>query len=564
MSILNSRRSFLVGSAGLISTAAFADGIFNPGANSVGDRGLVPTYFVNSATGLDTNDGKTAASAWQTIAKVNASTFQPNDVIGFAGGQTFSGTLTPPSSGSALAKITFMSYGIGRATITPAASNNGILAVNLSYVTIRDLIVVGTSQTTHNNDGVFVQNNQAGNTKLPGISLINLDVSLFGLYGIHIRGQNGTSGFTGLSILNCVAHDNTGATTAIGSAGIHVRASGYGSGATTPSHTNITIAGCVAFNNIGNVTATPWSGHGIVMSQTGTGVIQNCVAHDNGASGTASVGIWTYDSVGVVIQFCEAYNHTNASGYNTDGEGFDIDGGCHNCLMQFNYSHNNFGAGFLLYAYNDGSVTTWDNNTCRYNISQNDGISGNGNVPHGLGGIAVWNAAAMTNAFVYNNTVYNSNSSRVMTVIGSMTGNVANNIFYAGASIDIVNATATSLIFTGNDYFSTGAFSINWAGTAYSTFAAWQTATSQEKIGGVNVGLTSDPSLVIPGGGGTIGGYNPAQPSAYMLHAGSPMIGTGLDMNAQFAINPGTQDFYGNTIPRGGLFPVGAYAGAGV
>jgi hypothetical protein len=58
-------------------------------------------------------------------------------------------------------------------------------------------------------------------------------------------------------------------------------------------------------------------------------------------------------------------------------------------------------------------------------------------------------------------------------------------------------------------------------------------------------------------------GYAPPLPLAYQLISGSPMIGAGLDLNAQFSINTGTQDYYGNANPRSGVNPIGAYGGPG-
>ena len=84
---------------------------------------------------------------------------------------------------------------------------------------------------------------------------------------------------------------------------------------------------------------------------------------------------------------------------------------------------------------------------------------------------------------------------------------------------------------------------------------AWQASTSQEEISGSNVGLTGDPQLEAPGGGGTTNGYNPLDLEAtYKLMSSSPMINAGLNLSSQFSIDPGSQDFYGTTIPSGGYY----------
>ncbi len=135
---------------------------------------------------------------------------------------------------------------------------------------------------------------------------------------------------------------------------------------------------------------------------------------------------------------------------------------------------------------------------------------------------------------------------------------MSNNIFYCTSGLKFINndgdtGNPSGLEFKGNDYYTTGTFSLTWNATTYTSFASWQTATGQEKISGVNVGLTSDPQLTSPGSGGTIGlPFTPSSLTAYQLQHGSPMIGTGLDMNAQFSIDPGIRDFYGDVIPNGG------------
>lgn len=73
------------------------------------------TYYVSSSTGNDGNNGTTVSTAWQTIARVNAQTFQPGDSILFKRGDVWNESLTPPSSGSSGSPITFDAYGTGAA-----------------------------------------------------------------------------------------------------------------------------------------------------------------------------------------------------------------------------------------------------------------------------------------------------------------------------------------------------------------------------------------------------------------------------------------------------------------
>jgi hypothetical protein len=49
---------------------------------------------------------------------------------------------------------------------------------------------------------------------------------------------------------------------------------------------------------------------------------------------------------------------------------FDIDGGCTNCVLQYNYSHDNEGSGFQSGPF--AGCSPLGDNTIRYNISEND------------------------------------------------------------------------------------------------------------------------------------------------------------------------------------------------
>lgn len=82
------------------------------------------TYYVSSSTGSDGNNGTSVSAPWQTIAHVNAQTFQPGDSVLFRRGDVWNESLAPPSSGSSGNPITFDAYGAG-----PAPNLTGYYAV---------------------------------------------------------------------------------------------------------------------------------------------------------------------------------------------------------------------------------------------------------------------------------------------------------------------------------------------------------------------------------------------------------------------------------------------------
>jgi hypothetical protein len=75
------------------------------------------TYYVSSSTGNDANSGTASNAGWQTIAHVNAQTFQPGDSILFRRGDVWNESLVPPSSGTSGNPIAFDAYGSGAAPV---------------------------------------------------------------------------------------------------------------------------------------------------------------------------------------------------------------------------------------------------------------------------------------------------------------------------------------------------------------------------------------------------------------------------------------------------------------
>jgi hypothetical protein len=520
-------------------------------------------YYV-SPSGADNNTA-TQTSPWKTITKVNNTSFAAGDRIFFEGGQTFAGTLSFGSddTGTSTSPITVGSYGTGRATIN-AGTGKGLSLYNTAGFVIGNLIFVGGwnagTQSGNTDSGVELYMDINGATKLSYIRIDNLDVSGFKSCGIIIGSwpaDGSKSGFSDVQITDCIAHDN-------GDAGI----SSYGyfaASATAYAHANIVVKDCTAHTNRGIVNKGNNSGSGIVLSDVDGGSIERCIAYDNGDlcnfSGGGPVGIWLWDARGMTLQFNESYNNKTGSA-STDGGGFDLDGGVTNCIVQYNYAHGNTGSGYLLYQFS-GARPALSGNVVRYNISQNDGRA------HGHAGIYLGGGSAVANNQIYNNTIYISptTSGAAMKITGVGNGNtIRNNIFQTGGAVKLIDtntAYATSSVnFQGNAYYAgTNAadFVIKWGATNYTSLSAWR-ATGQEKDGGSDVGIQADPLLGASGTGGTIGNPDLLNTlSAYQLQSGSTLIDAGLNLQSKFAINPGTRDFYGNTIPAGAGFDIGAH-----
>jgi hypothetical protein len=537
------------------------------------------TYYVAAGGCSDSNSGTDKNSPWCSIAKVNSFTFSAGDSVLFQGGKSFSGNLiftTSNWSGTPLNPGTVGVYDGVSATIN-STSNACLSATNVAGFIINGLNCIGTGTTS----GISFTNSQAGNTKLDFVMISNVFVSGYGRNCIEFMGASGTSGFKNVSIYNATASGCTKTYTGnTGSAGIYFGATpgGYTGGNSYQSapHQNVFITNSLAIGNTGVAGSALWVGSGIVLLQTSGGVIQKSRATLNGTlnnSPSGPVGIWTSDSSYITIQNNESdHNCTNAA--TVDGGGFDVDGGTFNTTVQYNYSHDNCGSGFLVYSYDDGAITVGVhgilNAVHRYNVSQNDGTipatSSQGCFQAGT------DATYVTFSF-YGNTCYQGQGASFVAIpirlgTGSFVGSFYNNIFYSSANSTLVHTNSTNptnVIFQGNDYFGTGNTTVNWNSVSYSSIALWRAAVvTQETFRGANTSLISDPSLVSVGSAGTC--YTSGIPSApqpcptgYKIQAGSPMLNAGQNIFNFTGTLPGIRDYYGNVVPAAnGNYDVGA------
>lgn len=522
--------------------------------------GYATTFYV-SPTGNDGASGLSPATAWRTLNRAGLATYGPGDSLLFEGSQTFNGTLWLPNlgSGTAVAPVYIGSYGTGRATID-SGNNQGAVFWNVHYLEINGLNFSGNGRTTNNQIGLFIYHDLPAGVVLPWIRVRNLHVSGYNQEGLMVYASNWNAGFSDVLIENVHAYDN-------GHAGIIVSGNYPGELATGYCHQNVVIRNCKAYNNPGEIGLTgSHTGSGIIVSNTEGALIEYCEAYNNGAdnafNGGGPVGIWFWDVKDGIIQHSESHhNHTSST---ADGGGFDLDGGCVNCILQYNYSHNNDGAGYLVAHFFDSRPTT--NNVIRFNISQNDGRK------NGYGGVYLWRAGGapmpMTGVKIYHNTLFISPSTTgspaaIKTANGNFSGiSVYNNLFLSAAGAQLVNLanTAHAPDFLGNGYYATGTFAIRDGGTVYSSLAAWRAATGKENHLGTPVGLQADPLVVGPGLAGTIGApYTQYTLPNYQLSNGSPAMDAGLDLLNTHGIAVGIRDFFGTPLGATGTMDIGAH-----
>ena len=374
-----------------------------------------------------------------------------------------------------------------RARIVAATGKTGVAVSNVGQVIVENLIVSGPGMNLTKAIGVRAVSDGG---RFRGLTFRNLDVSGFN-EGLQVLSYNkATDGFDDVLIESCALHDN-----------LQGGGSTYGLAAT--AMTNVVVRCGRFYNNPGDPVVKRPSGDGFVLGGVTNGLIESCVAYNNGGQGTNNagpVGLWAYDSTKITIQFSEAYGN---KALKMDGDGFDLDIGVTDSVIQYCYAHDNYGAGFLL---SQAGTSPWRNNIIRYNVSEND-ASG-----QKLGAITFYSAAGaqgLQNVQVYGNTVYTSVGPALnLTSESNVSGvRVFNNIFMTAKDQRLVwdwsgNAKAGNILVQGNLYWASGG-KVDFQGAT--SLAAWRAAQGQELLDGMAVGVFADPKLTQPGGGRVIG-----------------------------------------------------------
>ncbi len=526
------------------------------------DQTVFCTDYYVSPTGDDKNSGASQDQAWKSIDQVNRIVFKPGDRILFEGGQTFNGSLTfnADDAGTSENPVTISSYSTERAIIN-SGSKKGFYGNNCAGFVIKNLNFIGSGRLDPaGSSGIVFFTDRSDGVKLEYIRIDSVEVINFRQSGIEIGANHSSkSGFKNVRITNAIVHD-------CGDKGI----SSYGYWPPDPSnrsHQDFYIGYCKVYNITGIAEKNKHTGNGIIISSVDRVIIEYCEAYNNGELNSGSkggpIGIWAWEANNVTIQFCES--HHNKTNNGKDGGGFDLDGGCVDCIMQYNYSHDNHGAGYGIYQFSGASA--FKNNVVRYNISENDGLVGN------YGAINFWStnsSGGIQNTKVYNNTLYVSSNTTGAGIVDFAFGSanvhnteIYNNIFVTAANKKVINIPLSTggWSFKGNCYWTYGDhIQIVWEGKTYTSISEWRNATNQEMLNGAPVGFEVDPKLVNPGSGGTIGDPTQLETlAAYKLQHDSPVIDKGLDLELLFGIDVGLHDFYGISLPQFAGFDIGAH-----
>jgi parallel beta-helix repeat protein len=546
----------------LIALSACCVGLLGSPALAAGT-----TYYVNCAAASDGNGS--ATSPWNKLGTVNSKTFAPGDSLLFNRGTTCAGSFVFSSSGTSANRITIGAYGTGPLpAIDGTGQNRAVKLLDTSYVTLQDLEVKNSRvwgvliTTDHDAPAVGITLKNLVVHHVTGGSYVEMSAKWTGLVvfapGMIVEPDmtKGSGVYTRNSYFDTVLLDNVNAYDTTLWAGIFVwgvqvdqdtRWSKDSKNQAIQSR-NITIQ---------NSTVHDTYGDGIAIYMSHEGTIQNNVVYRSGMEpgppdiGTP-VGLWWWTSENMVGQLNESYDNHSPG---VDGGGYDIDYGSSNSTLQYNYGHDNSTYCVSVFGY-QGATTT---NIVRYNVCAGDGTVHTYLKKKPSGGftneilpgqseiyLCTWGGGKLVDTWIYNNTFYidsrgDPSATGLFDVCPGGSDAETNGIFRNNLVVsNIPNvlgdvATANNRARDYNLYYYTGG-----------TF----TDATPEAHGVYN----QDPLV------NGLGYHGVGRPTTqWTLQSGSPAINRGTNACAGLpGCAVGTRDFFGNSIPLGGAFDIGA------
>lgn len=518
-----------------------------------------PSVMYFAADGNDTTGDGSMGNPWKTLAKLDT-VIATGKTFYFKGGDVFTGTLNCRFGNN------YRVYGSGKAIIS-SGMKSGIVCKNAKDVLVENFRCVGISQLLNPNHGIYFVNDKVTPTRLTGCIIQDCEVTEYGYNGIYATSFNSLAGYDGLiirrnTVWNCTGENLKGAT-----AGIAVDSQDFwGLAVFAPAHKNIFIQDNFVSFCQGRSGASNHVGSGIILSQCEVGLIQGNTAEDCGNNSTnqaGPVGIWTWDSRQVNIRKNIVRRQGTAG---PDGSAFDLDGGCEDCIMEYNYSTGCKGPGILLFAFDD--TPSWGaghrlldyvRNIARFNISIYDGD----NDEYSKYGIFIGTMRPVLSDFkdvlVYNNTVItrNNGAKRPLTFnintfnqvsMDHATGIVANNMIIQLGTSPLIDMRKNSMVVAGNVFWSPTGATMRYFGYDWPDYEDWSNSTGddgqpygpKERLHGNYSFYTQDPKLIDP--------YSTAIANLRPSGNGG-CVAMGLDLLAEFGIARATEDFLGVAIP---------------
>jgi parallel beta-helix repeat protein len=427
-------------------------------------EGAAHAYYIDSGAGDDAHDGRTQASAWKSLTKVNAATFAPGDSLCFRAGGSWTGNLHPLGSGASGAPIVIDSYGAGaKPKFSASASDlNAVTFVNQSYWELNGLEITNKQSALGDLRGISVTGSNAGTLghfyirgcfihdvtglvnwiggstadNAPGVTFqTGWDASKrTGGIVFEVTAGTGTAlktKFDDVRIENNVIQDTSfgGIVFKQLDGSVHWGTRKSATDSNWTPHTNVLIRG-----NYVSQTNSSYGCNAIYLTDTQNAVVEGNVSKDAGTS-----GIELYYTDQVTVQKNEVYGTKRKAG-GADYNGIDSDNSSTGSIIQYNYIHDN-GDGILLCQFNFGDSVV------RYNLLVNNSRYS----------INLHSDPAATNA-TYNNLLFAEGlgSASLVNTSGdgsalSATYSFSNNIFHTTRTADAAR-TGSGLSYKNNLY----------------------------------------------------------------------------------------------------------------
>lgn len=489
-------------------------------------------FYLDCAGGDDTARGDHPEAAWRSLERVNLATFLPGDSILLRRGTTCSGALQPLGSGSEGRPIVMGAYGTGPRPIIDAGEREAAIKLfNQHHWHILSL------ETTGGNPfGIYVTGDVAGGLRHFRI----IDVLVHDVGGTVSNKESGLIVVAPGSIdttFHDVVIDGVTAHSTTQWMGILVGGDDFGGTPSSPRSTDVTIR---------NSTVHHVYGDGIALYQVNRGLIESNVAYETGNNPVQTVGtpngIWTWMCGDCVVQFNEGYR-TGSPG--VDGGVFDIDYGCSNNIVQYNYGHD--AAGYCVAVF--GALGSTSDSVVRYNVCSNNGRDPS---KAGQGDIYVftWAGGTLDGVQIYNNTIYWNPAAeapafnvRGETLPGDGPRMFKNNIIYSTVESLVRLPVDSGFDLDHNIFWSEASPGPRWrvGDETVSNLVAWQ------RLGNDAASRYDDPLLTDP----THHGEAPV--AAFAPRADSPAVDGGIDVG-----DTDLRDFRGEPVPFGSSCDIGA------
>lgn len=564
--------------AGPVLAAAITAPTQTTTVTTSGGGGGGSNYYFSSSSGNDGNACTSSGAPCATIAKLNSISYPSGATINLKAGDTWSAGTTLTLNQS---NLTLTSYGGGTctplagqfsgcATLAAAGSQSvGVQINSVSNVTVQNLVVNGNTGSSLINCTVWgscpAGINYTGNGST--ITIQNNEVNGYN-YGIAVTGPGGSlSGMTnGVTIQNNLTICPNATSTC--NEGIRPRLL-----------TNLLVKSNVAYNQGGSTNPLNGDVGSLFYSEVLNGNITFNVMHDSGAFSGSGDGPWGVEGQNVIIQSNETYHHISQTGIsNGDGDGMDLDLCNLDDIAQFNYTHQNGGAGILMWnggisdcggagaTYAWGGARTWANNQVRYNISESDGYNFYGAIN------ANSNQASGTNG-MYNNTIFAVNTplqnASGHTGAGACWSNLQgisayNNACYSAYGNSFITGSGSYAGVDNNAYIRIGTVpgtQWNVYDCSAATLSAWQSCGHD----GSGSYSTSNPFSGTPPSNLTCNSTSGPQacgPSTYQTSSGT-LLNHGANLTGTFTLGlcPNcavpSRDYYGNGT--GAPYSIGAF-----